>query len=220
MKELAAAWAIIYLVSGADASRVGSRIAASQDISADVTGLLVPAGGVVQLEGGTRLRPEAERGSFLLHEGRVRLVARGVLALRAGDWRVTVNSSEAVVSHPASGEVEVCATGSGVTVSSDARPRGAPASSDGGDAVSDSAGRTVPSGICLRLGIDDTELERPFAPEASSSFDALVRSVAPPPAELPDVVGDLSAQLDEVESQWSERLDSGPQREAQSCGCS
>lgn len=222
MNELAtaAAWAIIYLVSGPESANVGVRLTEGQQVPADVTGLLVPEGGVLQIEADAQVVVEGERGWFHLGEGRVRLVADGMLGVRAGDWSIVASQSEALVSRSATGDVDVCAVGSGVTARHVADSRESASSETGGDVVSDSRSGDVPTGICVRLGGEATASNRPLAPDATAAFDALTSNVGPPPAPLPDVVEDLSAQLEEVESQWSDRLDSGPQREAQSCGCS
>jgi hypothetical protein len=223
MKELAtaAAWAIVYLSSGTGPEAPGTPVPAGARVPDDARGLLVPDVGVVQIEAGSEVRTATTAGRFVLDRGRVRVAARGEIIVEAGGWLVTVSGTSATIERTAADRVEVCGTGAGVEVVRDAASAGQQPGPGPGDVQGDTARPVVVAGgACVDLERDGAAGNRDADPSAESGLARLALDQRPPALDLPDVVADLSTQLEEVETEWADRLDDGPQREAQSCGCS
>ena len=213
-----AVWAIIFAAGGAQPGLVGTPLGPGDEVPAGVRGLLLREGVVVLLGPYAAVRSAPEAGWVYLERGRIRVVTSLSGGVSIGPWRVTVDQSEALVTSERPGEVEVCAPRPGVMVRRVIGERFPEPPGD--DAASDTEMMTVAPGSCLTLGIEGSRAERPSEPEAFAEISQALNEQGPPPAELPDVVGDLSAQVEEVEGSWADRLDQGPQREAASCGCS
>lgn len=210
--------AIVFAADGPDPSLLGSRVSRGEPIPAEVRGVLVPERGVLQLEPGARVRVDREGRWFQLGSGRVRVVASAALAIEAGGWLVLVEEAEALVSADGAGggsEVEVCAVGSGVTVRRAGVGRAEAGDGGGSDGVSDRVGPDR----CVVLGPEGRRSEGALAPSRRAELALALEAQRPPPADLPDLLGDLTAQVAELEEEWTDRLDRGPEREAASCGC-
>lgn len=203
--------AIVYALASAvpdGASPLGARLGPGEPVPAGARGVLLPGHGVAQLDEGAALRAADRPGELRLEAGAVRLVADRGLALSTAGVRVTLGeAAEAFVSSArAPGRVVVCAV------------RGTVAVEGPGDGGSDSGARPIPAGECLTAG--QPQATTAFDPARAERIRRAAETAPPPRLEAPSVIGDLSAQLAEVEQAWGDALDQGPRREAQSCGCS
>lgn len=210
--------AIVYaVVSGAPGTMMlGTRLGPDRDVPAQVRGVLLPERGVVQVQDESSLRTGDGPGVLHLRRGGVRVVAESLVTMSVGEFEVLVDAhSEAIVQHRGVDGVTICAvrgevivTGRGVT--------------SGGMSADDAAQSDIDEGR-IEIGHCWHEGHNAETPIETSMIEAIRQSstvAPPPPIELPDVVGDVSEQLEEVEAEWGDALAQGPRREAQSCGCS
>lgn len=210
--------AIVYaVVAGAPGTLMpGAMLGPDRDVPAQVRGVLVPERGVVQLQDESLLRTGDNPGELRLRRGRVRVVADAPMSLLVTDLEVRVGSgSEAIVQHRGVDGIVVCSVRGEVIVTGPGSTFGG--TTDGDAAQSDIIEGRIANGRCWNEGHDEeTAIEMPM-------IEAIRQSASvppPPPIELPDVVGDLTEQLEDVEAEWGDALAQGPRREAQSCGCS
>ena len=208
--------AIVYALStGVAGAPLGARLGPGEPVPAEARGVLLPDHGVAQLADGAALRTADRPGELRLDAGAVRLVAANGLAVTTANVRAMLGeAAEATVSRERGRDV-VCAVRGDVVVEVLASRR---AGGLAGDAGGDSGATSIPAGTCWSRGQAPDAVA--FDPSRADAIRRGAQGAPPPPLEVPDVLGDLSAQLAEVEDAWGEQLDQGPRREASSCGCS
>lgn len=205
-----AALAIIFAVHSGGDAQIGQHLSLGDQVPPSARGLLIASRGVVQIREATALRISDRLGWLVLERGGLRLVATGELGIEALAWRIEVEEGDALVELDQGGGLEVCVRRGRVSVSQ---------RSDGEEDTAGTPLQVMP-GRCLGLASGREPMESALEPERVVEHARALEAQRPPLADLPDLLGDLSTQVMEVEGEWAERLDQGPQREAQSCGCS